>query len=290
VFAVLSRLEHGKLELRFWGVRGSIAAPGTANDRYGGNTSCVTLRLGMDEYIVFDAGTGIREFGNYLIRLGLPTRLHLLITHAHWDHIQGLPFFRPAYLKQNSMAIYGPNQSDAGFEQVIADQMRTTYFPVPLSAMQAHLHFKPLQEGRYDIAGHPVKTMRLNHPGITIGYRLGIRGKSLVYLCDNEITDDNPAYLEMLREFLHQAEVVVADAQYTPADFPNKLGWGHSKYTDVVDLALRAGVRHLMLTHHDPDRNDASLDAIVEDSRRRIADRGADMHVAAAAEGTALYL
>src|ERR1022692_1425125 len=124
VQTLLSQLSHSKAEVRFWGVRGSIASPGLAHDRYGGNTSCVTIRLALDEYIVFDAGTGIREFGNYLIRLGLPVRLHLLITHAHWDHIQGLPFFRPAYLPQNTMTIYGPNQPDTKFEQVIADQMQ----------------------------------------------------------------------------------------------------------------------------------------------------------------------
>jgi phosphoribosyl 1,2-cyclic phosphodiesterase len=290
VITLLSHLEQGTLELRFWGVRGSIAAPGPAHDRYGGNTSCVTLRLAMDEYIIFDAGTGIREFGNFLVRLGLPVRLHLLISHAHWDHIQGLPFFRPAYLPQNTMTIYGPNQPDTKFEQVIADQMQTVYFPVPISAMQAQLHFQTLGEGSYEVGGHPVRTMPLHHPGNTLGYRVGVRGKSFVYACDHEITANDPSSRKSLAEFGHDAHIMVADAQYVPGDFPGKLGWGHSSYTDVVDTALEAQVKHLMLTHHDPDRNDDALDAIVEDARRRIAAKGSDMDCSAAAEGKVMYL
>jgi phosphoribosyl 1,2-cyclic phosphodiesterase len=290
VITLLSHLEHGMLELRFWGVRGSIAAPGPSHDRYGGNTSCVTLRLAMDEYIIFDAGTGIREFGNFLVRLGLPVRLHLLISHAHWDHIQGLPFFRPAYLPQNTMTIYGPNQPDTKFEQVIADQMQTVYFPVPISAMQAQLHFKTLGEGSYEVCGHPVRTMPLRHPGNTLGYRVGVRGKSFVYACDHEISASDPSSRKSLAEFGQDAHIMVADAQYVPGDFPGKLGWGHSSYIDVVDTALDAQVKHLMLTHHDPDRNDDALDAIVEDARRRIAAKGSDMDCSAAAEGKVMYL
>jgi phosphoribosyl 1,2-cyclic phosphodiesterase len=290
VLSLLSHLQRGTLELRFWGVRGSIAAPGPSHDRYGGNTSCVTLRLATDEYIIFDAGTGIREFGNFLVRLGLPVRLHLLISHAHWDHIQGLPFFRPAYLPQNTMTIYGPDQKDADFAQVIADQMQAVYFPVPISAMQAQLHFKTLGEGHYDVAGHPVQTMPLHHPGSTLGYRVGVRGKSFVYACDNEITAGDPSVRRRLTEFARDAHIMVADAQYVPSDFPAKEGWGHSLYTDVVDTALDAHVRHLMLTHHDPDRNDDALDAIVEDARRRIAAKGSTMECSAAAEGSVMYL
>ena len=130
----------------------------------------------------------------------------------------------------------------------------------------------------------------MNHPGNCLGYRVAARSKTMVYLCDNEITDNNPQYRRRLTDFIHDAEVVVADAQYVPDDFPAKAGWGHSRYTDVVDVAMDANVHHLMLTHHDPDRSDEALDGIVESSRCRIAKRGSDMHVAAAAEGMALYL
>jgi phosphoribosyl 1,2-cyclic phosphodiesterase len=300
VRALLSQLSHGKAEVRFWGVRGSIAAPGAAHDRYGGNTSCISIRLALDEYIVFDAGTGIREFGNYLIRLGLPVRLHLLITHAHWDHIQGWPFFRPGYLEQNDIAIYGPDQPGVSFEKVIADQMQNTYFPVPLTAMQANLHFHTLVEGAFQVAGYQMRAIPLHHPGSTLGYRLTIRGKSIAYICDNEIEPGDDEFRARLRDFIRNADVVVADAQYIPEDFPGKRGWGHSKYTDVVDTALEAGVHRLVLTHHDPDRNDDALDAIVEDARARIAERlakagptkngASPMECSAAAEGTALYL
>ena len=294
VQTLLSQLSHSKAEVRFWGVRGSIAAPGTSRDRYGGNTSCVTIRLALDEYIVFDAGTGIREFGNYLIRLGLPVRLHLLITHAHWDHIQGLPFFRPAYLAQNTLEIYGPNQPEMKFEKVIADQMKNTYFPVPLETMQAQINFHTLNDGDYDVAGHSVRTMHLNHPGSTIGYRVTIRGKSMAYICDNEITENDPGFRLRLQEFIRGADLVVADAQYIPSDFPEKLGWGHSLYTDVVDTALGAGIRRLVLTHHDPDRTDDALDNIVKDARRTISERSVngsvEMQCMAAMEGTTLYL
>jgi phosphoribosyl 1,2-cyclic phosphodiesterase len=290
VQTLLSQLSRGKAEVRFWGVRGSIAAPGAAHDRYGGNTSCVSLRLALDEYIVFDAGTGIREFGNYLIRVGLPVRLHLLITHAHWDHIQGLPFFRPGYLAQNDVAIYGPDQPGTAFEKVIADQMQNTYFPVPLAAMQSHVHFHTLAEGGFEVAGNTARAIRLHHPGSTLGYRIDVRTKSIAYVCDNEITPDDPAFRERLLAFLKDADIAVADAQYVPEDFPVKRGWGHSKYTDVVDAALEAGVRRLVLTHHDPDRSVDALDAIVEAARRRIAERDGKMECLVAAEGTALYL
>ncbi len=289
VSALLRQLETGGAEVRFWGVRGSIASPGLIHDRYGGNTSCVTVKLALDEYIIFDAGTGIREFGNYLVRLGLPVKLHMLITHAHWDHIQGLPFFRPGYLKRNDMALYGPNQPNAGFEQVLADQMHNTYFPVPLQAMQATLHFHPLKEGQYEIAGAKVDTLYLHHPGTTLGYRIRLRDKTLVYMCDNEITDD-PLLRKRLLGFLRSAHIAIADAQYTPSDFPDKLGWGHSSFIDVVDLAVEAGVQKLFLTHHDPDRSDDALDQMVLDSRNLISARGSNMECTAAAEGSAHYL
>jgi len=295
VQTLLAQLSRHKAEVRFWGVRGSIASPGPTHDRYGGNTSCVTIRLALDEYFIFDAGTGIREFGNYLVRLGLPVKLHLMITHAHWDHIQGLPFFRPGYLKQNEISIYGPSQPDEPFEKVIADQMKNTYFPVPLQAMQAHLNFHTVTEGALEVAGLPVRTLHLNHPGSTLGYRVTMRGKSFAYLCDNEITDEDLVFRRRLETFMKDCDVVIADAQYTPEDFPSKLGWGHSKYTDVVDVALAANVQRLVLTHHDPDRNDDALDAIVEDARHRVCEKSASkngnkMEVVAAAEGSTIYL
>lgn len=290
VQTLLSQLSHGKAEVRFWGVRGSIASPGTSHDRYGGNTSCVTIRLALDEYIIFDAGTGIREFGNYLVRLGLPVRLHLMITHAHWDHIQGLPFFRPAYLPQNTVEIYGCDQATVKFEKVIADQMKNTYFPVPLETMQAQRHFNTLDEGDYEVAGHHVRTMHLNHPGTTIGYRVTVRGKSMVYLCDNELNEDKPLVRERISAFIRGADLVVADAQYVPSDFPEKLGWGHSNYRDVIEVALDSEVRRLVLTHHDPDRSDDALDAMIRESRLSIAERRGDMQCMAAMEGTTLYL
>ena len=156
--------------------------------------------------------------------------------------------------------------------------------------MQAQLHFKTLAEGNYEVGGHPVRTMPLHHPGSTLGYRVGVRGKSFVYACDNEISPSDPSVRRRLTEFGRDAHIMVADAQYVPGDFPAKEGWGHSCYTEVVDTAMDAHVKHLLLTHHDPDRNDDALDAIVEDARRRIAAKGGEMDCAAAAEGTVLYL
>jgi ribonuclease BN (tRNA processing enzyme) len=173
---------------------------------------------------------------------------------------------------------------------VIADQMQAVYFPVPLTAMQAQLHFQTLSEGSYTVAGHPVRAMPLHHPGSTLGYRVGVNGKSFVYACDNEITPGDRALRQRLTDFGRDAHIMVADAQYVPDDFPAKIGWGHSSYTEVVDTALEARVRHLLLTHHDPDRNDDAVDAIVEDARRRIAAQGSDMDCSAAAEGVVMYL
>ncbi len=289
VRAVLNNLAT-QVEVRFWGVRGSIAAPGPANRRYGGNTSCVAVRLGVDEYIVLDAGTGIRELGNYLMRLGRPVHVHLFISHPHWDHIQGLPFFRPGYEEQNHIDIYGADQPDTPLEKVISDQMHSTYFPVPLEAMGANLRFHSLQEGPYDLKACQLETFYLKHPGTTLGFRVKLRGKAMVYLCDNEITEDDVHFRKRLVSFVKDADLLIADAQYTAEDFPAKRGWGHSLYTDVVDVALDAGVRRLVLTHHDPDRHDDDLDEIAEASRARVAGRGAKLDVCAAMEGTALYL
>lgn len=290
VRALLQSLRSGMTEVRFWGVRGSIAAPGPEHDRYGGNTSCVSVKLALDEYLVLDAGTGIREFGNYLIRLGLPVRLHLLISHAHWDHIQGLPFFRPGYLSYNDLALYGADQSSVPFQKVIADQMRNTYFPVPLETMRAHLHFHRMTEGSYQVAEAKIETMFLKHPGATLGFRISLRGKSMVYLCDTEITPDDAAYRKKVESFVRGVQLLVADAQYTPGDFPEKAGWGHSMYTEVLDMAIDAGVERLVLTHHDPDRGDDALDRIAADCHRRVRERGSHMLVGAAAEGTAIFL
>jgi phosphoribosyl 1,2-cyclic phosphodiesterase len=173
---------------------------------------------------------------------------------------------------------------------VIADQMQNTYFPVPLETMKANLHFQNWQEGKYKVSEAEVETLFLHHPGNCLGFRASLRGKSMVYLCDNELTDNQAEFRTRLRTFLNKTDLLVADAQYTPADFPAKRGWGHSLYTDVVDIAMDAKVRRLALTHHDPDRNDDALDAIVADSRRRIAERGMHMECFAAQEGSAVFL
>ena len=290
VRALLSDLLSGRAEVRFWGVRGSIASPGPTHERYGGNTSCVTVKLAMDEYLILDAGTGIREFGNYLIQLGMPVRLHLLISHAHWDHIQGLPFFRPGYLSYNDLALYGADQASVPFQKVIADQMRNTYFPVPLETMRAHLHFHRLTEGAYTVADAKIDTLFLKHPGATLGFRIDLRGKSMVYLCDNEITPEDPAYRKKVEGFVRGVHLLIADAQYAPEDFPEKAGWGHSMYTEVVDMAMDAGVQKLVLTHHDPDRGDEALDRIVADAQRLVRARGGRLQVTAATEGTAVFV
>lgn len=283
------------MRITFWGTRGSIAAPGPETTRYGGNTSCVEVRLDNGTLVVFDAGTGLRALGQALLADAAPVQVYLFLSHMHWDHIQGLPFFTPAYVKGTTLCILGPHGEES-LEQSIGDQMRSPYYPIPMRAMAAAIHFVELDAGSvFELPGAKVAVSVLNHPGRSLGYRLTEGDKVLVYATDNEPFGKDPASQHLARPshvlpLMQHADVLIHDAQYTPDEYPHKVGWGHSTYLDALRIAQEADVRRLVLFHHDPSHSDAAIDRIVARCHAWIKRRGLSLTCLGAAEGLQLTL
>ena len=285
------------VRVRFWGVRGSIPTPGPDTLRYGGNTSCVTVEAptiaGVGDkpgIVILDAGSGIRMLAMSLLRdKRLPVRAHLFLTHTHWDHIQGFPFFVPALIPGNHISIYGSVEGDGGVCGALEGQMMHRYFPIGLKQMAATLDFHDLDVGEHDIAGMGVTVAPLFHSSVTVGYRLEITGRSVVYLTDAEPrrADDKIVTDPVMIGLAAGADLLIHDAQYSDEEYPNKIGWGHSPLTYVTDVARAAGVKRLVLFHHDPMSTDAKLDAYQDAARDRAA--GA-FEVDAAYEGLEIEL
>jgi phosphoribosyl 1,2-cyclic phosphodiesterase len=262
-----------KIAVKFWGTRGSIPTPSPLTVKYGGNTPCVSVSYDDNKRIIFDAGTGIRELGNYLSKTQKKTMSHIFLTHFHWDHIQGLPFFAPAFSADNRITIYGCENQKTKLSKVLSDQMESSYFPVPLKKLGAKLTFRPLTEETYPIEGLTVKTIFLNHPGNSLGYLITHRDKTIGYLTDNEFTSGsikkskfNPKsgddYNLKIIHAMKGADLVIFDAQYTPEEYRHKKGWGHSHYENVLAVAMAAEIKKCVLFHHDPSHTDADLDKI----------------------------
>ncbi|HLL76684.1 MAG TPA: response regulator [Pyrinomonadaceae bacterium] len=289
------------MRARFWGTRGSIATPGPATNRFGGNTSCVELTTGAGEIIILDCGTGARTLGADLLGRGRkPLQLSILLGHMHWDHIQGFPFFAPAFIPGNQIDVYAPYGGSRPLRQVMGGQMEFTYFPVELDQLLARIDYHELGEGEFDIAGARVSTQFLNHTSVTIGYRFECDGATLVYLTDHEPfaealwrSDAEPGRVEsILHEgdrrhaaFMAGADLVIHDAQYTPEEYASKKTWGHSHYEYVTEVAAAAGVRRLALTHHDPTHDDAFVESVERKAREVAERRQSDMEVFCAYEG-----
>jgi len=288
--------------VRFWGTRGSLAKPGPTTLRYGGNTSCVEARSADGTLIVLDCGTGAHGLGHRLTTEGAPRcDGHLMITHTHWDHIQGFPFFAPLFAPGNTWDIYAPGAIGQQLERALAGQMEYQYFPVTLAQLGATTRYHDLAEGSFTVGGVGVVTQYLNHPALALGYRLEAGGVAVVYSVDHEPhapdpaarrTDGAPMHHEDRRhvEFLTGADLVIHDAQYTLEEYPQKTGWGHTPAEWAVDYAVAAGARRLALFHHDPLRTDEVLDHLVEICRRRARAVGSALEVFAAAEGDEVRL
>jgi phosphoribosyl 1,2-cyclic phosphodiesterase len=251
------------MNIRFWGVRGSIATPGHDTAGVGGNTSCVELRCG-DTRIILDGGTGLRALGNHLVsatrETAEPLALTLLLSHYHWDHIQGLPFFLPVYLKDTSLTIVGGANGVMSVRETLERQMSAPVFPVRLDEVGARIGTREVKLGEvFDVGEARVRVARGNHPGGVVAYRVEHEGKSVVYATDTEhYACVDPA----LRTLCEGADVLIYDAQYTPEEYKGKVGWGHSTYVAGADLARSAGVGTYVLFHHDPTRSDGAVAAI----------------------------
>src|SRR5216110_273456 len=296
--------------IRLWGVRGSIPVPGKSTVRYGGNTSCVEVRAN-GEIILLDAGSGIRLLGLALDEEfgSRSTKLTLLISHTHWDHIQGLPFFTPAYNQKNLIRVLGYEGARAGLAKILASQMETPFFPVSLRELPSHLAIEELKEMEFQIGKVQVRSKFANHPGICAGYRLFTSSGSIAYFPDNEpyeplklqlasrdgISEDEArdfATTERTKmvEFIHGCDLAILDTQYTDEEYTKHVGWGHSSLSSVVSLALDADVGQLVLFHHDPSHDDEMIDRMVEQARSLVLKSGKALRIDGAREGAEILL
>jgi phosphoribosyl 1,2-cyclic phosphodiesterase len=281
------------LRVRCWGTRGSLPSPGPDTIGYGGNTSCVEVCY-LDRCLILDAGSGIRGLGDRLARGGSGVDAELFLTHFHWDHIQGLPFFAPLYDPRTRLRVHGSAQDGVDMRTLLAGQMGPTYFPIPYDAVAANLEFshwegKPWVDGGVEVAAFPAR-----HAGQTLGYRVRTPGGTVTYLPDNELVGGRYAvaadWRERLVEFVSGSDLLIHDAMYTDAEYPGHVGWGHSTFAQATALAEDAGVGQLQLFHHAPGRSDSALDAEVLALRRGLEFRGSTLSVGAAREGEELVI
>ena len=295
------------MRLRFWGTRGSIAAPGPDTNHFGGNTSCLELNAGNGARMILDCGTGARLLGDeWMKQASGPISATILLTHTHWDHIQGFPFFTPLFGASNRFRVCGPEGAEMSLREVLAGQMEHHYFPVELNELAARISYRVIPEGICHLDGLLVTAQRMNHPSPTLGYRIEADGASVCYLSDHEPFAEEvwregaraPARIDLIGDdgdrrhaaYMANADVVVHEAQYTPEEYLAKKNWGHSSYTYVVQLAVVAGVRRLFLTHHDPSHDDAFVARIeqrAQDLARRL---GSSMEIQCAFEGCEIVI
>lgn len=272
------------MKIRFWGTRGSIPTPGQRTVRYGGNTACVEVRDQNGSLLVLDAGTGLRELGLNLVQNGEPLSFDLFLSHLHWDHIQGIPFFRPAYDGRTAIRIHAP-QHPKPLKELLGLGMDDPFFPVDLDAIPAQIHMQEFASGTERSAGpFRVRSARVFHPAPALAYRVETDGRSMVYATDTE--DPFSGKENPVLDLAEGVDLLVHDAQYLDADY--KKGWGHSTIASAVDVAVRAKAKRLVLYHHDPDRSDDALDRIGADAQRLARERGSDAEVLVAYEGMEL--
>lgn len=288
------------MRVTFWGTRGSVATPGKATTKYGGNTSCVEIRS-KDHILIFDAGTGIRELGLKILKEfdTKPLTLHLFISHTHWDHIQGFPFFLPAYSEDNRVHVYGPPGRDKSFDKIFRAQMDSDYFPVDLGDMSPNIEVHEVREPIV-LGDLKIDHFYLNHPALTLAYRITEGKKSVVYATDNEpylgsihasghqkLGDaDLPTLLdERFVDFIRGTDLFIGEAQYTNEEYEEKKGWGHSSVETTVRFAVEANVKQLAMFHHDPQHSDSFIDRMVVHARKLVRHFGGKTKCFGAKEG-----
>jgi phosphoribosyl 1,2-cyclic phosphodiesterase len=296
------------MKVKFWGTRGSLPTPGRDTVRYGGNTPCLEVRLARNNLVIFDAGTGIRGLGDALMAGGESVKAYLLISHPHWDHIHGFPFFKPAFISGNEFTILGAQSRNVTLRQMIGSQMDKVYFPIQLNELKAKINFRPIREGSMQIFEATLTSIYVNHPAFALGFRLSVGGHSLVYISDNEPFDREVArsvknvdkgivakYMkekgdpnQRIFDFARGADILVHDTTYTPEEYVNHVGWGHSHYLFSLKVADEAGVKTLVLFHHDQTHNDDKIDEIYQKCLKEIKTRNYSFDCIAAAEGMEL--
>jgi len=273
------------MRVKFWGVRGSTPTPQAENLRYGGNTSCVEVRVD-DQLFIFDCGTGLRVLGHQLAREfeNKPMFAHVFVSHYHWDHIQGIPFFSPLYDSAGSRFVFHSSSRVRGLRQVLEEQMTAPYFPVNMNEMKAGRDFYDIEEGQLPLDNNiTVKAAWLNHPQGCQGFRLESKQGILVYATDNE--PGNAEFDKQVRKLAEGADILIYDSQYLPEEYEaRKRGWGHSHWREGVNIVMESGAKELILFHHDPNHTDSCIDSVVKEARSYYP------RVRAAAEGMEIKL
>ena len=295
------------MKIQFWGVRGSIPSPGPKTVRYGGNTTCIEVRSDAGELIILDAGSGIFPLAQSLLK-ELPVQANVFITHTHWDHIHGLPFFIPFFIPGNSVRIHGAYDviSSQGIEQIMDVQMQYSYFPIREAELKARIEYQTLEIGEPVTIGDAVVTNTLlNHPVIDFGYRVDCNGKAMFFTGDHEpwfniYEESDEGYQEyqsmvdekqaQMDEAIRGVDVLIVDCSYTTAEYPAKKGWGHSTFDYAIDLARRCGVKKLVCTHHEPTRSDDDLEKVFAEALQVNPALPGDPEVLLAREGLVIEL
>jgi len=266
------------MKIKCWGSRGSIPVCGPEYIKYGGTTTCIEIQPQNGDLIIVDAGTGIRRLGNHLFKEKSQS-YHLLFTHAHWDHIMGLPFFKPLHILRKKIRMYHCPYHTRFVDRMLSDLMRPPYFPVPCSLSKADITFVDEKRQAFEIGSVRIETIPISHPNGGGGYKFTENGKTFVFLTDNELGYNHPGAKSFkdYRIFCQNADLLIHDAEYTPKEYETYIEWGHSTYTDALDLAIKAGVKELGLFHLHQDRTDQEMDEIVADCRKTIADQNQNL-------------
>ncbi|MGO4378686.1 MBL fold metallo-hydrolase [Pseudoduganella sp. RAF53_2] len=297
------------MKFKFWGVRGSIPSPGPRTVRYGGNTTCIEVRTDDDTLIVIDGGTGIFPLAQSLVASGKrPIEANIFITHSHWDHIHGLPFFSPLFIKGSRVRLHGATDPDTGkgVEHVMGVQLQNSYFPVSETQMDATIEYRTLTVGEpVPVSDALVSNVVMSHPVTDLGYRIDCNGKSMFFSGDHEplfniYPADHPEHAvfqqhveqrtSAIDELIRGVDVLVMDCSYTREEYPSKVGWGHGTFDSALAIALRAGAKKLYCTHHEPTRSDDELEAVFAEVMARYQSQLNGLQVFLAYEGLEVVL
>ncbi|MFB0522079.1 MAG: MBL fold metallo-hydrolase [Desulfatiglandales bacterium] len=278
------------MKVKFWGTRGSIPAPGKDTIIYGGNTTCLEINLDNGRKVIIDAGTGIRSLGREFESREDHVDIHLLITHIHWDHIFGFPFFSPIYNSSTRVLVDGYNSCMKGLRYSFDNKMGDGFFPVRFDELKADIEFiNKLSHGSLDIDGTTIDSALLRHPQGGLGFRFREDNKTLVFLTDNELDTKEKSFSDFII-FCQGADILIHDSQYRPEEISEHRGWGHSDYQSTLDLALKANVKKLVLFHHAPERKDSDVMEITVSCQNLIKEKNSKLEIEAAKENSVLVL
>lgn len=280
------------MKIKFWGTRGSIPVPGPETIKYGGNTTCLEARLADNTLIIFDAGTGMKNLGQEILSHNGITDINLVLTHSHWDHIQGFPFFGPANKEDVNINVLGCPGTYFKLRKILTDQMEFKYFPVTFAALKSHISFKEISNGEHPIGPAQLSFIELNHPGTAYGFKVVEGDARFVFLTDNELKPPPPIKTPWQKfvQFCEDADILVHDAMYTNEELQSKKGWGHSSMEQVIELATTANVKKVILSHHSPERSDQELEDIFNETLKKMDIEDTQTTVFLAKEGDEYFI